>query len=49
MICTVDTVYSVEQSKEDEVGWACSTYGGEEKGIKEFVRNPQRKEISWKT
>jgi len=40
VICTTDTVCNVEQSKEDEVGGACSTYGGEEKGIKEFVRNP---------
>jgi hypothetical protein len=49
VICTVDTVYSVEQSKEDEVGGACSTYRREEKGIKEFVRNPQRRETGWKT
>jgi hypothetical protein len=47
VICTVDAVYSVEQSK--EVGGACSTYRREEKGIKEFVRNPQRRETGWKT
>jgi hypothetical protein len=40
VICTVDTANSIEQSKEDEMGGACSTYGGEEKGIKELVRNP---------
>ena len=49
MILTVDTLYSVEQSKEDEVGGACSTCGREGKGIKEFVRTPQRRETSWKT
>jgi hypothetical protein len=43
-------VYNVEQSKEDEVGVACSTYGGKEKGIKEFVRNPPKeRETSWNT
>jgi hypothetical protein len=26
------------------VGGACSTYGREQKGIKEFVRNPHRRE-----
>jgi len=46
---TADTVCNVEHSKEGEVGGACSTYGGEEKSIKKFVRNSQRKETSWKT
>jgi hypothetical protein len=50
VICTVDEMHYVEEIEEDELGGAWGTCGGgEEKDVKDFGKNPQKKETSWKT
>jgi hypothetical protein len=38
----------VYQTKEGEMGWACSAYGGENKRVQHFCGKNLKKEITWK-
>ena len=49
MICLVTKYYSSDQIEENEMGGACSTYGGEERWIQGFGGEARGKEVTWKT
>jgi hypothetical protein len=36
MMCTSHQYYLGDQIKKNEMGWACDTYGGEERCIQDF-------------
>ena len=41
--------YSVDQIEKNEMGGACSTYGGEVRCVQDFGGEIYRKETTWKT
>jgi len=49
MICTPHKYYLGVQIEKNEIGGACSTYGGEEKCIQDVGGKTGGKETSWKT
>jgi hypothetical protein len=49
MICTRTQYCSVDQIEKNEMGAACSTYGGEESCIQGFGEETWGIETTWKT
>ena len=41
--------YSCDHNKKNEIGRACSTYGGQERCVQGFGGETCRKETTWKT
>ena len=48
-LLTIHVYYAGDQIEKNEMGGACSTYGGEERCIQGFGGKTQRKETTWKT
>jgi len=49
MICTLHIYYLGVQIEKNEIGGACSTYGGEERCIQGVGGKIGRRETTWKT
>jgi hypothetical protein len=49
IICTPQPIMSSDKIEKNELGGACSAYGGEERRIQGFGRESWGKESTWKT
>jgi len=43
MFCTSHRMVQCNETKEDQMSWACRTYGGQEEGIRAFIVIPKDK------
>jgi hypothetical protein len=49
MIVLFTKHYSSDQIEKNEMGGACSAYGGEERHLQDYGGETRRKETNWKT